>query len=312
MSGNPRAFLSDTIRTKSLYIVYRIVPEKSRKMGVLTSIFQHSKYIKVRDNTMAYWLDTWKFKWSIEYEYKFAGRYGAKGEKRAAKVKATPEQIAKQNQTNRIARVRRKIKANFGENDLWVTLKYPKGTRLSTEQFILDLQNFLKRLRKEYRVRGEPFKWIMRKEIGKRGGLHAHLVVNRIPGADTDLLIRKAWGRKIDIQPMYEAGGYEDLAAYIAKEPDEGCMKQLSLFPEEERKKYKSYSCSKNLVTPVPERKTYRRWTIERLIRDGEIKATPGYYVDKNSIRYGINRYTGMSYLKYTEVKIAPVQREGG
>ena len=266
---------------------------------------------------MAYWLDTYYFPTrifptSIEYELKFAGKYGAKGEKRQKKEKATPEQIRKQNQQNRENRMRRKIKANFGENDLWVTLKYPRGYRPTIEELKKDLDKMLSLLRKEYRARGEPFKWIIRKEIGKRGGVHIHMIANRIAGADTDLLIRNAWGKKIDIQPMYEAGGFEDLAAYIVKEPDEECAEQLSLFPETERKQFRKYSCSRNLIEPVPERKIYRRWTIARLIRDGEIKATPGYYVDKNSIHYGVNRFTGMSYLRYTEVKIAPVQRRGG
>ena len=189
---------------------------------------------------MAYWQDTWTFPTSIEYEFKFAGKYGAKGEKRQKKEKATPEQIRKQNQQNRVTRMRRKIKANFGENDLWVTLKYPRGHRTSLEELVKDLDKTLNLLRKEYHARGEPFKWILRKEIGKRGGVHTHMSVNRIPGADTDLLIRKAWGKKIDIQPMYEAGGFEGLAAYIVKEPDEECMEQLSLFPEEQRKKFKS------------------------------------------------------------------------
>lgn len=259
---------------------------------------------------MAYWQDIFRFPTSIEYEFKFAGNYGAKGEKRQKKEKATPEQIQKQNQSNRIKKLRRKIKANFSENDLWVTLKYPRGHRPTVTELNKDIEKTLNLLRREYRARGEPFKWILRKEIGSRGGAHIHMIVNRITGADTDLLIRKAWGKKIDIQPMYEAGGFEDLAAYIVKEPDEGCEKQLSLFPEKERKQFKTYSCSRNLITPVPERKVYRRWTIARLIRDGEIKATPGYYVDKNSIRYGVNRFTGMSYLRYTEVKI-PV-RGGG
>lgn len=259
---------------------------------------------------MAYWQDIFRFPTSIEYEFKFAGNYGAKGEKRQKKEKATPEQIQKQNQSNRIKKLRRKIKANFSENDLWVTLKYPRGHRPTVAELNKDIEKTLNLLRREYRARGEPFKWILRKEIGSRGGAHIHMIVNRIAGADTDLLIRKAWGKKIDIQPMYEAGGFEDLAAYIVKEPDEGCEKQLSLFPEKERKQFKTYSCSRNLITPVPERKVYRRWTIARLIRDGEIKATPGYYVDKNSIRYGVNRFTGMSYLRYTEVKI-PV-RGGG
>lgn len=254
---------------------------------------------------MAYWLDTYHFPTSIEYEFKFVGNYGAKGEKRQKKEKATPEQIQKQNQQNRENRLRRKIKANFNESDLWVTLKYPKGYRPTMEELNRDIKKTLNLLRREYRARGEPLKWIIRKEIGKRGGVHIHMVINRIRGADTDLLIRKAWGRKIDIQPMYEAGGFADLAAYIVKEPDEGCEKQLSLFPEEERKQFRAYSCSRNLITPVPERKTYRRWTIARLIRDGEIKPSPGYYVDKNSVRYGVNRFTGMSYLKYTEVKLS-------
>ena len=45
--------------------------------------------------------DRWIFSNSIETEYKFAGKYGAKGEKRAKRKKATPEQMAKQNQINK-------------------------------------------------------------------------------------------------------------------------------------------------------------------------------------------------------------------
>ena len=66
---------------------------------------------------------------SVEYEYKFAGNYGAKGEKRAKRRKATPEQMKRQNQWIKETKVRRLIKANFRPGDLWETLKYPKGTR---------------------------------------------------------------------------------------------------------------------------------------------------------------------------------------
>ena len=62
---------------------------------------------------MAYWHDIYSFSRSIEHEFKFAGRYGAKGEKRAKKEKATPEQIAKQNLRNKETRMRRLMKANF-------------------------------------------------------------------------------------------------------------------------------------------------------------------------------------------------------
>ena len=46
---------------------------------------------------MAYRHDTYKYKNKkiIEHEFKYAGRYGAKGEKRAQRKKATPEQMKK-------------------------------------------------------------------------------------------------------------------------------------------------------------------------------------------------------------------------
>ena len=50
---------------------------------------------------MAYRKDVWHFPGSNEYEYKFIGNYGAKGEKRHKRQKATQEQIRKQNQRNK-------------------------------------------------------------------------------------------------------------------------------------------------------------------------------------------------------------------
>lgn len=91
---------------------------------------------------MAYWLDIYRFPNSTEYEYKWAGRYGAKGERRGKRAKATPEQIKKQNQQNRERYVRRLIKANFFPDDLWVTLKYPAGERKPLAEVKKDLKNF--------------------------------------------------------------------------------------------------------------------------------------------------------------------------
>ena len=42
---------------------------------------------------------------------------------------------------------------------------------------------------------------------------------------------------------------------------------------------------------------------MRRLIEEGP-KPREGYYIDKNSIRTGINRYTGKSYYQYTEIKL--------
>ena len=257
---------------------------------------------------MAYWQDTWIFPNSNEYEYKFAGKYGAKGEKREKRKKATPEQIKKQNQQNREKTIRRLIKANFVPDDLWCTLKYPKGTRKPISEVKDDLKDFLEGMRREYKKRGEPFKFIYRMEIGKKGGIHVHILINRVRGKpETDVLIRRKWkwGR-VNYESIYEQGGYEQLACYIVKPPPEEMEGQLSLFPEADRKKLKNYSASRNLIRPEPERKEYRRWTLKKLIEQGPTP-TPGYYIVKESIVSGKNPYTGMSYLRYTENRIEEI-----
>ena len=256
-----------------------------------------------------YWKDTYRFPRSNEIEYKYPGRYGAKGEKRKKREKATPEQIAKQNQLNREKRMRHLIKANFDINDLWITFKYPKGTRKLIREVKIDLRKLLRSIRQAYRKLGEEFKYIYRLEIGSRGGIHIHLLTNRI--RDADLIIQKVWakitGGRAHYEALYDQGGYEQLAAYIVKQPDQEseAHKQLSLFDEDEQRELLRYSTSRNLIQPVPERKIYYRRTLRDLIENGP-KPTPGYYIDKSSIRTGINRYTGMTYYYYTENIIRP------
>lgn len=258
---------------------------------------------------MAYWKDKWEFTNSNEYEYKFAGNYGAKGEKRGKRKKATPEQIKKQNQCNKEKKMRRLIKANFCTDDYWITLKYPAGTRKSVEDVKEDLKTFLTDMRKEYKKRGDLFKFIYRIEVGKLGGVHIHILTNRIKGNHhTDLIAKRCWlPRLINYETLYEAGGYKDLANYIVKPLTDESYEQLKMFDEEEKKQFVKYSSSRNLIRPEPERKEYRRWTVKKLINEG-IKPTPGYYIDENSINFGVNRFTGMSYLQYTEYRIKEIR----
>ena len=255
---------------------------------------------------MAYCRDVWKFKYSNEYEYKYAGKYGAKGQKRAKRVKATPEQIKKQNQNNREKRMRRLIKANFKKRDLWCTLKYPAGTRKTIDEVMKDLNNFLDGMRRDYKKLGELFKFVYRVEIGKRGGVHIHILINRSKNMPaTDIMIAKRWKYgTVNFENLYEAGGYVKLSEYITKLPTEEIEEQMSLFDDKERKKLVKYSSSRNLIRPEPERKEYKKRTMRKLIEEGP-EPTKGYYIDKESIRCGVNRFTGMSYFYYTEVLIS-------
>lgn len=78
---------------------------------------------------MAYIKDTYELGEYMAYEYKFVGRNGAKGEKREKRRKATPEQMARQNQWTRQKKMTYTIRANFKSGDSWITLKYPRGTK---------------------------------------------------------------------------------------------------------------------------------------------------------------------------------------
>lgn len=256
---------------------------------------------------MGYRADIYYFTNSIEYEYKFAGAYGAKGEKRAPRKKATPEQVRYQNEVNRINRMRRLIKANFLPGDTWLCLKYPAGTRKSIEDVKKDIKKFTEGMRRDYKKRGgEALKWIRRIEIGKHGGIHVHMVLNTIYAME--LLIMKNWPYLYHMTTLREDGDYRQLASYIVKPVPEEC-EQLSFIAMEDIERTAAYSASRNLVRTEPEKKEYVHRTMKKLIQNGPV-AREGFYIDKNSIRIGINQYTGYSYMHYTEVRINQVHRE--
>lgn len=262
---------------------------------------------------MAYYREMYYTINTIENEYKWAGHYGRKGEKRAKRKKPTPAQMKKQNQRNKERKVRYLINANFYPNDYWVTLKFQKGKRPPLGHVLQAFKNFRRSMQREYKKVGEAFKYIYRMEIGKRGGIHIHILMNRAGEAQTDLLVKKHWkSGAVNYQTLYEKGGYKNLAEYIVKEAEEEIRGQMSLFGEKEKRKLCTYGTSRNLVRPSPLRKTYTRRTVEKLVRDGP-KPHEGYCIDRDSIYTGINPYTGYSYMYYTEMRIKPIMgREDG
>ena len=258
---------------------------------------------------MAYTKDTYDCGDVKEHEMKYMGSHGAKGEKRAPRRKATPEQMERQNHANKVRRVRREILLNFHPWDLWLTMKYPRGTRKTSKEVLEDIKKWTGRLRARYERAGEQLKWIRRIEIGRYGGIHVHILINRPRTIkDIDLVCKVLWGRAgINFQSLREEGGYEQLAAYLCKKGkgDNETEGQLSFLPEEDRKRCLAYSTSRNLIRPedVHTRKKYSHWTMRRIINEGP-KPSPGFYIDKNSIRTGVNPYTGMSYFYYRELRI--------
>jgi len=247
-----------------------------------------------------YRLDIYRFGSSTEYEYKHKGNYGAKGEQRQKKQKRTPEDIERQNQYQRTKTVRHLIKANFKEGDFWTTLTYKDKEGKTIKDISKDVSKFLTNIRYQYKKVDIPCKYIYRIEIGSKGGVHVHIILNRI--VDLDRLIQKYWTHGKTFNELLDDGTYEQLADYIVKPPTDQQKKLLKTF-DEDAKKLIRYSCSRNLERPVPETKIYSQRTM-RSVFNNDLIPEKGYYIDKNSIRRGVNPYSGYGYLYYQEVKL--------
>ena len=235
---------------------------------------------------------TFRLNDSNEYEFYWEGYGGAKGEKRQEKRKATPEQIERQNRFNKAKECRRTIKLNFAPGDLFVTLTYKAGEKKSIDEVMKDITQFDRKMRYRHKKAGTEYKWMRVIEIGERGGIHIHLITTK----ESFDYINEAWTHgHPNYKRLYADGGYAQLADYMSKN-------QKNKQGELVKKGDYHYSTSRNLKRPIPEVKRYSHWTMRRIIERG-IKASPGYYIDKDSIRMGINPVTGKSYLYYTEVK---------
>lgn len=283
---------------------------------------------------MAYREWIYKSPWGIEHVIQYKGTYGGKHERRADHEKPTREQLRRQNQKNKENRVRRTLQLNFRPGDWWITLKYPKGTRKPIEKVMEDFRGFVKTMRRAYRRGNTDLKYIYRVEIGRRGGIHIHLVMNRLNDPRGDLILSDAWTRARGMTPIEDmmedglcpadglahldhvraVGNGKELAEYLVKEqPTE--LEDGTKLSREEMKQTQKYGSSRNLQRPVPEVKTYNRWTLRSILNLGpdgmnttrNRHRTGGYAVDKDSWVEGVNPYTGLSYLSYMEV---PIRRE--
>lgn len=243
---------------------------------------------------------TYYFSNIIEVERIYRGKGGGRGRPREKRKKATPEQIARQNQWKKEKNLRRMLLENFKEDDYWALLTYLKGYRTSRAEAKKDFQKFYRSLGREYRKAGYELKWIVRTDVGTKGAAHHHVVINRIP--DGDRLVKKCW-RKItgagfpSFKNLYEEGGFKGLAYYLTKPPSDG------------KEKADNYSRSRNLIVPQPEITRARAADMREYP-----EPLPGYYIEKESVTMGINPVTGQEYQYFTMVrlergKVAPVQQ---
>lgn len=225
---------------------------------------------------------------TVEVSKYYSYRVHTKGEKRLSTGEATSESQKKINQRRAGTKLRRLMNNNFVDGDFLIRLDFHEVHPQTSEEMQVLTSNFIRRLKREYQKTGVDLKYIYVKELGKRGGRHIHLLVNK----NYPDLIRKCWEYGgIHIDPLISNGQYRKIAEYF--------IKYASKTEETEGKLIgKRWYASRNLVPPK-----VRKKVITSNIFRNKVRIIKGYYLDAETERYGISESTGYEYFSYTLIK---------
>lgn len=210
-------------------------------------------------------------------------------EARAAKTKCSTAARQRMNMKCAWQKLELELAANFGAQDLVVTLTYDDDHLPDDRDCaVVNVKKFWVQLRKARRLAGQSLHYVYVTE-GVHGDkrLHHHAVINGT-GADLEHL-QSLWTHgEIHIEPV-DAYGYEALAKYLTKEPREhGSANGL-----------RSWTPSRGLKKPERE----SSWVPD----DVTLCAPPGAIVlDSDSI---VNQWGEVKYLKYLLPDKQPKQK---
>ena len=234
---------------------------------------------------------------TLDVEYTYPTRFG-ESMTRERHEGGTPEAMQVYNEELAIRKLTRILNENFCPDDWFVTFHYEKHNRPeSYDAAYKQLSGFLRELRKLYKEWGIELKYVKRTAYGERGGVHHHVVLPR--GAD-ERKMSALWKEYVkatikvrppDVRALYDTGEYSSLAAYIVKQSS-----------PEDLAYVKKWVGSRNLKKPV----------VKSVEDVHEIKwkeppeAPAGYYIDRDSIRAGVNPITNKPYLFYRAIKLPP------
>ncbi len=215
-------------------------------------------------------------------------------EKRKKRGKPTSDAVKKNNDMLAIKLLTRLINLNFFPGDFHTTLTYAKA--VTAEEANRQLDNWIKRMRREYKKLGKEFYYIAVTEF-KHQRIHHHVVMNYIDFK----IINKQWklGR-IRCTPLDKTRNYRKLAEYLIKETQK-------TFREPGNSTKRRWKPSRNLKRPVVK----REWvSVSQLFQNlDDIKPVKGYAIDKESMRKYTNPVTGLEHIEYQMVSTEPVPR---
>lgn len=234
---------------------------------------------------------TCRIKDKVEVSKHYHANSGAPGRKRAGRKDPTPEDMAKQNHWRRCRDLRRLIELNFDPGDWHVTLTCEKDKRPTMEEAPGVIRKFLGKLKRDFKKQGWDLKYVITCEVGDRGAVHWHMVVNSChnEATDTAKLIREAWKRgRPYFSALDDSGEYERLADYM-------CKQAAQRIDRGETSEKMSYSRSRNLKKPVERREKVRASGWKQ-----EPKVPEGWELVEGSLLNEVNKWNGLPYQHYT------------
>lgn len=214
--------------------------------------------------------------------------------KRKRKEKTTSDAVKKNNDMLAVKNLTRLINLNFYPGDYHTTLTYAE--EISPEEANRELDNWIKRMRREYTKADKEFYYIAVTEF-KNHRIHHHVVMSYI---DFQVIDRQWKMGRIRCTSLDKTRNYRKLAEYLIKETQK-------TFREAENCTKRRWKPSRNLKRPVVK----REWvSVSQLFQNIEdIKPLKGYEIDKDSVRKYTNPVTGLEHIEYQMVSNEVVPR---
>lgn len=218
----------------------------------------------------------------------YTKRYKPERQRRNAKETKTTELQQAVNDRHTERKLTRILNANFDESSWYMTFSYTKENRPDIETLKKQIKKMLSDIRKIYKDEGKTLKYVETAEVGERGAVHLHMVIN-----DIDIRkVKRVWKYGfVHAVPLERSGQYRKLASYFMKyfQKTRGTNDQIQ---------GKAYNCSRNLIRPEPQKKIMSGNELKK-----DIRVPKGWYLDEGSERSGVTA-DGCEYHYYTLVKI--------
>ena len=211
---------------------------------------------------------------------------------RASKSNPSREAVIKYNTRTAEKKLARLLNANFYPGDFHCTLTY-EGIEPEIAEAKKELENFIRRMKREYKKQGLEFKWIAVTEFHHKR-IHHHIVMSYID----ERVIARQWRRgHVNFKGLGRNRNYRKLAEYLVKETSKTMSE-----PGSEIKK--RWSASRNLVRPIIKREIVNPSALHETP-----KALKGYDIDMESVHKYQHPFTGIEHLEYMMCSTDPVPR---